>query len=116
MSLCEVCWAAEAEHECGMCRRRVCREHFKADAGICSICFENLCEVCGQRLAVDSCVVCGKLVCRRCSEDLQPGIRVCRECLSDIHDRVKRDASLRYLERMIEGSRGPPGRRQKYFK
>lgn len=107
MSLCEVCWAAGAEYECRMCRRRVCPKHFRAELGICAICYENLCEVCGQRLAVDSCVVCGRLVCRRCSAELQPGIRACLECYSRIREYVGRDARLRYLERLIGGPRTP---------
>ncbi|MCS7099393.1 MAG: hypothetical protein RMH84_04430 [Sulfolobales archaeon] len=100
--MCEVCWFEEARYSCRLCSRRVCPRHYVVERGICAVCSINLCEICGRALAVDSCLLCGKLVCRQCSRELQPGIRVCGSCFSNIHEYVRRDSRLSYIERYLK--------------
>ncbi|MEM1600788.1 MAG: hypothetical protein QXY36_01595 [Sulfolobales archaeon] len=98
--LCEICEALEAVGQCRLCGRYVCSTHIGVD-GICSICREALCRICYQRLSISSCLVCGRVVCRECSIELQPSIRVCREC----YDKLLNDKAYvkyrRFLRRFV---------------
>ena len=105
MSVCEVCWSAEAKYECSICKRKVCPAHYIAERGICSICYENLCSICKEKIAVDSCVICGRLVCRGCSVELQPGIRVCKECYANIDRILQEKPELGYISRFLRRER-----------
>lgn len=100
--LCEVCEVKEAVSRCRMCGRYVCEDHLGPD-GLCSICREVLCEVCHQKLSVNKCLICGKLVCRSCSVELQPAIRVCRECYSKLLSDESYSKFREYLRRFIKG-------------
>lgn len=78
---CEIC-GREAIATCRICGRRVCELHYDKETGLCSICRESLCSLCKERLAITTCSICGRLICRECSVEVEPGIRVCRECLA----------------------------------
>ena len=96
---CEIC-GRDAVAACRLCGRRVCRIHYDEETGLCSICRESLCSLCGERLAVTTCSICGRLICRECSVEVEPGIRVCRECF-DTHGRDKMT-----LKRLLRKPRG----------
>ena len=97
--LCEVCEEREAVAKCNICGRWVCEKHLEGN--VCAICKELMCDVCGERLSVGRCPLCGRLICRRCSIELQPGIRVCRDCFSRLDEIVSRYPSLAYLIRFL---------------
>uniref|UniRef100_A0A7C3WPS0 B box-type domain-containing protein n=1 Tax=Thermofilum pendens TaxID=2269 RepID=A0A7C3WPS0_THEPE len=65
--LCEICLQVEAEEECRLCGRSVCKKHFDREQGLCAACRETLCEICGRKLSMGYCVTCGRLVCEDCS-------------------------------------------------
>jgi len=99
--LCEICESEVAVGRCRICGRWACRRHLRN--GVCSVCRDLLCQVCGVRLSVDSCLICGRLVCRECSVELQPGIRVCRDCYSRIDELIARNPRLAYIRRFTGG-------------
>ncbi len=100
--VCEVCGAARASVRCPLCGRLVCEKHFDREAGVCVVCRDLMCRVCGRRLSVDVCPLCGRLICRECSVELQPGIRVCRECFSRLDEIVAEHPRLNYLLRYLK--------------
>ncbi len=77
--LCEIC-GSEAEYTCSMCGRRVCSRHYDRGKGLCAYCSSTLCQLCGERLAIAACPVCGRVVCDKCSVQLTPVVRLCRDC------------------------------------
>lgn len=103
--LCEVCEAEEAVGRCKLCGRYACSRHLDPD-GICSICRETLCRICNQRLSVGMCLICTRVICKDCSVELQPGIRLCRECydrlLNDPNYAKYRDYLRRFLKSRTE--------------
>jgi len=97
--LCEVCEEREAVGRCNICGRWVCSKHLVE--GVCAICKDLMCSICGKQLSVSRCPICGRLICRNCSIELQPGIRVCRECYSNLSQVVSKHPSLAYLTRFL---------------
>lgn len=77
---CEIC-GRPAIAQCRLCGRNVCERHL-VENGICVYCSETLCEICGERLAITTCPICGRRVCEKCSIQITPIVRVCRECYS----------------------------------
>lgn len=99
--MCEICEEHNAISRCRICGRYACSYHVGSD-GICVVCKETLCRICGTRLSVGICLICARIICRECAVELQPAIRLCRECynklLSD-HEYVKFRA---YLSRFLK--------------
>lgn len=77
-AICDVCLAAPARYTCPVCGRSVCENDWSGDA--CIVCSEARCRVCGVELAVASCNVCGSPVCESCSIQVNPVVRVCKQC------------------------------------
>ncbi len=80
-TLCALCGLSYARSRCRICGRPVC-DDCMGESGVCKACAETLCELCRRNLAIGRCAVCGRLVCEECSVQLNPVIRVCRECYS----------------------------------
>ncbi len=80
-SLCEICYEKEAEYVCKICGRKVCRNHYKPESGLCSLCARTLCQICGQKLSIGYCQICGRLGCDTCLRQIDPARWVCIECL-----------------------------------
>ncbi|MCX8186052.1 MAG: hypothetical protein N3G48_02950 [Sulfolobales archaeon] len=99
--LCEVCEASNAVATCRLCGRNACANHIDS-GGLCSICKETLCKLCSQRLSVSSCAICGRIICRECSVELQPAIRVCKECFSKILYSESYSKYRKYLRRFAK--------------
>ncbi len=79
--VCRVCGLSYATRVCRICGRPVCDGCIDED-GVCKACKETLCELCRRNLAIGRCAVCGRLVCEECSVQLNPVVRVCKECYS----------------------------------
>ena len=96
---CEICEVNEAIGRCRICGRWACSKHLIN--GVCAVCRDLRCQVCGVRLSIDSCLICGRLVCRRCSVELQPGIRVCRNCYRELNSILRKEPRLAYIRRYL---------------
>ncbi len=96
--LCEVCERKEALYRCRICGRYVCGDHLID--GVCVVCRDLTCKICHSRLAVDTCPFCGRIICRECSVELQPGIRVCKECFKKMNNYVRKFPALKYYYRL----------------
>jgi hypothetical protein len=90
--LCEVCEERPAVRRCRICGRYVCEKHVNEE-GVCAVCEDLMCRICNARLSVTSCVICGRPVCRSCSVELEPGIRVCKQCVNNL--RILKEGGLK---------------------
>jgi hypothetical protein len=45
--------------------------------------------------AVGRCPFCGRLVCRECSVEIEPGVRVCRDCFQKLDEYFRKYPVLR---------------------
>ncbi|MEM0025361.1 MAG: hypothetical protein QXZ48_00155 [Zestosphaera sp.] len=97
--LCEVCEERPAIRKCRICGRRVCEKHLSED-GVCAVCTDLMCRVCKARLSVTSCILCGRPICRTCSVELEPGIRMCIHCASNISAKEQGPESGLFGERV----------------
>ncbi|MGB9827281.1 hypothetical protein IMZ38_03125 [Thermosphaera chiliense] len=79
---CEICMVNDAVYTCRLCGRRVCRQDFDDQRGICKVCSLTLCELCGKQLSVGYCVVCGRLGCEDCMIQVSNVAYICRDCFA----------------------------------
>ena len=79
--LCEICGLKLAEYVCRICGRRVCRDDYDVEKGVCSICRDTMCEICGRYPAISYCMVCGRIGCEDCLIQVTPVSYVCKECV-----------------------------------
>ncbi|MGB9725562.1 MAG: hypothetical protein ACPLZ8_02775 [Fervidicoccaceae archaeon] len=82
--LCEICGRRKAELSCPKCGRRVCRECFNEEKGICLVCSETICERCGKKHSVERCQICGRLICPDCLVRVDKVRAVCLDCFQEL--------------------------------
>ncbi|MCC6010785.1 MAG: hypothetical protein LM556_00050 [Desulfurococcaceae archaeon] len=87
---CEVCSYKPAEYTCRICGRKVCREDYVAESGICTVCEATLCEVCKRSLSIATCISCGRHCCEDCLVKVSQLEYICVECLKKTHGAMSR--------------------------
>jgi hypothetical protein len=87
---CEICGLNPAEYKCRVCGRRVCREDYIAERGVCAVCEATLCEVCKRGLSLATCIVCGRHCCEDCLVKVSQLEYMCVECFKKTREVVSR--------------------------